>query len=208
MFTRHQITLVSNPVCSRPVNNLIEADFQFYDKDGFELNIAEQKFYSAMGHPINYPILNHRCWQEPWFELDDDKTTDLILDHSMFLCRCAYDNAASNQLKSLRNKFPLADYLLRSKQKWGFDFALDAVAANGTVFEVLHIEYDNYNFEYFKNKMLIFERAIQHIDWRDAARRVWAHKDKWKSMRGFEQNNWKANYLINWNKAEYTEKTI
>jgi len=208
MFTRHQITLVSNPVCSRPVNNLIEADFQFYDKDGFELNIAEQKFYSAMGHPINYPILNHRCWQEPWFELDDDKITDLILDHSMFLCRCAYDNAASNQLKSLRNKFPLADYLLRSKQKWGFDFALDAVAANGTVFEVLHIEYDNYNFEYFKNKMLIFEWAIQHIDWRDAARRVWAHKDKWKSMRGFEQNNWKANYLINWNKAEYTEKTI
>jgi len=208
MFTRHQITLVSNPVCSRPVNNLIEADFQFYDKDGFELNIAEQKFYSAMGHPINYPILNHRCWQEPWFELDDDKTTDLILDHSMFLCRCAYDNAASNQLKSLRNKFPLADYLLRSKQKWGFDFALDAVAANGTVFEVLHIEYDNYNFEYFKNKMLTFEWAIQHTDWRDAARRVWAHRDKWKSMRGFEQNNWKANYLINWNKAEYTEKTI
>lgn len=207
MFKRHQITLVSNPVCTRPVVDLTETDFKFYDKDGFELNIAEQKYYSAMNYPISHRILNHTCWQEPWFELDE-RVSDLILDHSMFLCRCAYDKEASDQLNSFKNKIPLVDYLLRSKRKWGFDFALDSVASDGTVFEVLHVEYDNYDFDDFKNKMLIFEWTVRHTDWRDAAHRVWAYKDQWEGLQGFEQNNWKATYLLNWNKAEYTEKTI
>jgi hypothetical protein len=206
MFRRHQVTLMSNPSCSKSIDDLDSSDFRYYDKDGFELNRAEQKFYSAMQYPIDIPILNHHCWQEPWFELESDDL-GLILDHSMFLCRASYEGAAEAQLKDLKTSTPTADYLLRTRRKWGFDFALDAVR-NGVTFEVLHVEYDNYDYEDFKNRMILFEYTVRHTDWLDAADRVWQHRDQWQHLVGFDQNHWKAEYLLGWKKAEYTEKTV
>jgi len=207
MFRRHQVTLMSNPSCSKSVDDLDSSDFRYYDKDGFELNRAEQKFYAAMGLPINYPCLNHTCWQEPWFELES-ADLNLILDHSIFLCRCSYEGAAEQQLKELKQSVPTADYLLRTRRKWGFDFALDAVTADGTAFEVLHVEYDNYDYDLFKNRMIWFEYMVRHTDWCDAALRVWSQRDRWQTLQGFDQNHWKADYLLGWKKAEYTEKTV
>lgn len=206
MFRRHQIYLMSNPVCTKEAD-VIPTDFLYYDKDGFELNLAEQQFYSAMKYPIEHPILNHRCWQEPWFSLETN-TTNLILDHSIFLCRCAYGGDAQAQLEELKPTTPLADYLLRTKMKWGFDFALDAIADDGTVFEVLHVEFDSNDYEHFKNRMIMMEYTIRHTDWTDAAKRVWAERDSWQCLRGFRQNDWKAEYLLGWNKCEYTEKAV
>lgn len=207
MFRRHQIHLMSNPTCSRSVSDIDQNDFRYYDKDGFELNQAEQKFYAAMGHPIWHEILNHHCWQEPWFELERSDL-NLILDHSMFLCRCNYEHEAYEQLLELKKSVPTADCLLRTKKKWGFDFALDAVADDGTVFEVLHVEYDNYDYEIFKDRMLGFEWTVRHTDWVECAQRIWKKRDQWQSLTGFDQNHWKAEYLIGWKKSEFTEKSV
>ena len=206
MFRRHNVTLLSNPCCEHSVDNLSTSDFQYYDKDGFELNLAEQKFYRAMDFPINYPLLNHTCWQQPWFELEHTDI-DLILDHSMFLCRCSYERDAAEQLKKLKDTIPFADYLLRTKRKWGYDFALDAVR-DGTTFEVIHVEYDNLDFDHFRNRMINFEWTVRHTDWQDCADRIWQQRDKWQQLQGFDQNHWKAEYLLGWSKAEYTEKTV
>jgi hypothetical protein len=206
MFRRHNVTLLSNPCCEHPVDDLSTSDFQYYDKDGFELNLAEQKFYRAMDFPINYPLLNHTCWQQPWFELEHNDN-DLILDHSMFLCRCSYERDAAEQLKKLKDSVPLADYLLRTKRKWGYDFALDAVR-DGTTFEVIHVEYDHLDFDHFRNRMINFEWTVRHTDWQDCANRVWSQRDRWQHLKGFDQNHWKAEYLLGWNKSEYTEKAV
>lgn len=197
---------MSNPICQHAVENLTAEDFQYYDKDGFELNLAEQKFYSAMNFPINYPILNHCCWQEPWFELESN-VEDLILDHSMFLCRASYTGAAEEQIKQFKKTQPLADYLLRTKTKWGYDFALDAVR-DGCTFEVLHVEYDHNDFIHFRDRMIQFDWKVRHTDWHDAADQIWANRDQWQHLKGFDQNHWKADYLLGWTKAEYTEKTV
>lgn len=207
MFRRHQVTLMSNPSCEKAIEGLAATDFQYYDKDGFELNLAEQKFYAAMKHPIWSNILNHCCWQEPWFELEK-KDQNLIIDHSIFLCRCSYEGAALEQLQKLQPQIPYADLLIKTRRKWGFDFDLDAVSDDGTVFEVLHVEYDHYEYDYFKNRMIGFEYTVRHTDWRDAARRVWDHRDQWQHLKGFEQNHWKSKFLIGWDRAEYTEKSI
>lgn len=206
MFKRFDVHLMSNPHCFKTVDDLDPFDFQYYDKDGFELNIAEQKFYRAMSYPIDSGILNHHCWQEPWFELEKN-VQDLILDHSMFLCRCSYEDKAKDQLLKLKGKIPQVDYLLRTKTKWGYDFALDAVN-DDEIFEIVHIEYDNYDYEKFSNHMIRFDYTVRHTDWHDAARRIWQQKDKWKHLQGFEQNHWKAKYLLNWDRAEYTEKSL
>jgi hypothetical protein len=206
MFRRHEIKLMSNPSCDQAVDDISVKDFQYYDKDGFELNCAEQKYYSAMKFPIQYPILNHHCWQQPWFELEEG-VADLILDHSMFLCRANYNGNALEQLKELKLTIPTADYLINTKIKWGFDFALDAVR-NGTTFEVLHVEYDHRDYEHFKNRMIHFDYLVRHTDWHNFADRVWAEKDQWQSLKGFDQNHWKAKYLLGWDLAEYTEKAV
>ena len=121
---------------------------------------------------------------------------------------CNYERDAAEQLKELKSSMPLADYLLRTRRKWGFDFALDAITDDGTVYEVLHVEYDHYNYDVFKNRMISFEYSVRHIDWNDAARRVWSQRDQWQNLKGFDQNHWKAEYLLGWTKAEYTEKTV
>lgn len=206
MFKRLDFTLTSNPACTKIVDNLFAKDFAYYDKDGFELCNAEQKFYRAMNYPINNPILNHCCWQESWFELENHDT-NLILDHCMFLCRCDYQEAARRQLEEIKSIYPQSDLLLKCKPKWGYDFALDAVI-NNEVIEVLHIEYDHRNYDIFQSNMFNFEFKIRHTDWFDAAQKIYAAKDQWQHLVGFDQNNWKAKYLLGWSKSEYTEKSI
>jgi hypothetical protein len=205
MFNRKDVLLISNPQCLNAVDDLSSEDFQYYDKDGFELNSAEQKFYRTMGYPINYPILNHICWQEPWFELKDNGQ-GLVLDHSMFLCRAAYNGEARRQLEEFKSHTPQADLLLRTRIKWGYDFALDAVR-DGEVFEVLHIEYDNTDYQTFTDSMIKFEWMVRHRDWSDAADSIWIQRDSWQHLTGFDQNHWKAKYLLGWERSEYTEKS-
>lgn len=208
MFKRLECAIISNPTCSNPIDEIIREDFRYYDKDGFELNIAEQKYYRQMKRPLDYNILNHSCWQEPWFVLEKNHQSSLILDHCIILHRANYSGAAATQLERVRKEVPEADLLLKTKVKWGFDFALDSVADNGEVFEVLHVEYDSLDYETFANHMISFEYTVRHTDWINAAKRVFDNKDKWQHLKGFEQNHWKSNFLIGWKKAEYTEKSL
>lgn len=208
MLKRLDVSVVSNPVCSKSTNIDLDRElFKFYDKDGFELNQAEQIYYREMNYPIHYPILNHVCWQEPWFQLDSN-TDNLILDHSMILTRCSYSDHALHQLKSLVKNIPEAQLLIDTPTKWGYDFALDAVSPEGKIYEVLHIEYDSRDYESFCNHMIAFEYTVKHTDWKDAANRVWNRRTEWESLKSFAQNDWKAEFLIGWKRAEYTEKSL
>lgn len=207
MFKRFDVKIVSNPTCREPIYDINHTDFRYYDKDGFELNQAEQAYYRMMHYPIDNGILNHHCWQEPWFELED-KSNNLILDHCMVLHRCNYSEHAHYQLEKVKKDIPEAEWLLKTKQKWGFDFALDAVDENGDIYEVLHIEYDSYDYQTFSNHMITFDFKVRHTDWYDAAKKVLDHQSEWKNLKGFDQNDWKARFLIGWKKAEFTEKSL
>lgn len=199
-------TIDSNPVCTKSVGDLSPTDFYYYDKDGFELNVAEKKFYKAMGYPL-LSCLNHVCWQKDWLVIDSSDT-NLIIDHSLILQRASYSESASEQLTLLSKDVPFASYINSTRQKWGYDLALDAVDDSGAPFEVIHIEYDNLNYDMFMADLENVSEKIYNIDWVDAAKRICDLRDDWCQLRGFEQNNWKANYLLGWNKAEYTDKTI
>jgi hypothetical protein len=207
MLKRFDVTVISDPICSEPINNFNPIDFKYYDKDGFELNQAEQAYYRQMGYPVDNGILNHHCWQEQWFDIEE-KGTKLIVDHSMILTRCSYTGAALYQLQKIAKNIPEAQLLIDTPRKWGYDFALDAVSPDGKVYEVIHIEYDNKDYDKFCSSMLSFDYTIRHTNWIDAARKIWECRDEWQSLRSFAQNDWKANYLLGWKKAEYTEKSL
>lgn len=203
MFKRLDVNLLSNPVCTQAVQELHVEDFLYYDKDGFELNIAERKFYKQNGFPLN-SCLNHICWQEPWFQCEQP---GLILDHSLILHRASYADFALEQLSQHSRIDPRVSLLIQTKQKWGFDFALDAVDTDNNVYEVLHVEYDSNNYDEFINTMLLFEYKVRYMDWIDAAQRIDQQRTNWQHLSGFKSNDWKAKYLIDWNQAEYTLKS-
>jgi hypothetical protein len=207
MFNRLDPYITSAAICYKPVDELFAEDFRYFDKDGFELNIAEQKYYSAMNFPIHYPILNHTCWQVPWY---DCVPTDhgLFLDHAMLLQRCLYSGQAKEQLQSLIKVIPLAQSLLQIKPKWGYDFDLNAVNDQGEVYEVLHVENDSTNYDAFCERRIIFEQIVKRTDWVDVAKQVWNRREEWQHLKGFDQNHWKANFVLGWDRSEYLEKTI
>ena len=64
MFKRHNVSIMSNPVCENIASDLTRDDFRYYDKDGFELNKAEQKFYRANELPIIDCLMDRPwpCW--------------------------------------------------------------------------------------------------------------------------------------------------
>lgn len=204
MLTRRPISVLSNLVCDRLCLDLHKKDFLYYDKDGFELNYAEQKYYTIMGHKLAH-CLNHETFAQTWYTSSDKR---LLLDHSLILYRCSYSGDARRQLESLKSCVPQTSLLLRTEAKWGFDFALDSIDTNGDVYEVLHIEYDNKNFEEFLTELNTIQERIDQIDWLDAAQTILREQGKWQCLQGFEQNDWKARRLLGWHRAESTQKTI
>lgn len=203
MLKRLDVQTLSHPICFKPISNYELKDFLYYDKDGFELNFAEQKFYNKMNFPLR-DCLNHMCFQQDWFVSD---TESLIIDHCLILHRCRYEEEALSQLQNISKTIPQASLLVNTKAKWGFDFSLDSIDSEGNIFEVLHVEYDDCNYHKFTDKMISFDFKIRHTDWLDAARKILEHKDEWIHLKGFAQNNWKSNFLIGWSRSEYTEKS-
>lgn len=185
-------------------SSLYREGFNFYDKDGFELCIAEQAYYRHNKIELD-PCLNHMCCQQKWLEIGQPS---IFLDHAIILHRFKYEEEAKSQLLKMQKTIPQAGWLLQTKQKWGFDIAIDSCSDYDIMYEVLHIEYDSYNFDQFLEKKEYTHEQIVRTDWRQAALQIWAHKDEWIHLKGFQQNHWKAKYLFNWNLAEYTEKSV
>ena len=204
MLAVHDYTIIKDPVCIKPNYNILDAeDFRYYDKDGFELNRAEIGFYKASGYKLNNS-LNHYCFQQNWMAIDHAK---LYLDHCLILHRCRYRQEAYEQLYNLRRRIPAASHIMNTRAKWGFDFALDAVDQDSNLYEVLHIECDYTSHDEFLQELDRTQKRVSEIDWLDAAQRVLSAREQWTNLKGFEQNDWKAKFLLGWNKSEYTEKT-
>ena len=204
MLTKNLIKLNTDLICDRLCLDLHRSDFRYYDKDGFELNTAEQKFYKIMGHRLSN-CLNHLALTQTWYSSQDPR---LIIDHSLILYRCEYTGHARQQLEHLKPCVPQASLLLATEPKWGFDFALDSIDHQGNLYEVLHIEFDSKNFDHFSTRLESVQTQIDNIDWQDAAERILSSKAEWQALSGFEQNNWKSQYLLTWQRSEYTLKAL
>lgn len=194
--------LSANPTLRKSVHEPLQRDFLYFDKDGFELCIAEQAYYIANDVKLD-SCLNHLSCQQPWLEVEG-----AIIDHALILHRYDYSDEARDQLLKLRHVIPQADWLIQIKQKWGYDLALDAITDYGMMYEVIHIEYDTRDFINFKEALMLIEDQIARTDWQEAARQIWRYRDRWMHLKGFEQNHWKAEFLFGWDKAEFTEKAV
>lgn len=204
MFEVVNDNFIKNITCTKSVDDLESNDFRWYDKDGYELCIAERKFYKAMHFPLT-ECLYHICWQDEWLKINNPR---FILDHCMLLHRCDFAEDAEQQIKSFKNLNPRAQLLLKSRKKWGFDFALDYIDDHGDVWEIAHIEWDSYDLQEVVDMKSKIQESVLSKDWEDISRTVIDKKDEWINLEGFKQNDYKAKLIFGWNFAERTQKSV
>ena len=81
------------------------------------------------------------------------------------------------------------------RPKWGMDISVDYVDTAGNVFELLHWEYDGFDYQEIADKKMDIEKFLLSIDWNHAAREMIRRKSEWHHLGFFEQSAWKTEFF-------------
>lgn len=171
----------------------IPADLALFDQNGYDLTPLEQQY----AHANMAPIAAHRyhlALKYDWMS-QPEKTEGAVLNHCNLFERKGYANAAREQLTEWSKHMPLVNKLLSLRPKWGLDFSMDYVDRQGNVFEILHWEYDGFEYGEIEEQRERWQPTLLHMDWDDAGQRLLKHKAEWHHLGFFEQSAWKCKYF-------------
>lgn len=169
-------------------------DVALFDQNGYDLTGIE-KHFAMSNHASVYPHRSHRtALKQDWFT-QAHKVEGAVLNHSLLFERKAYAGAALEQLQHWAKELPLLHKIIAMRPKWGLDFSMDYVDSAGNAFEVLHWEWDSFDYEEIAVIKQTIEPILLSIDWQDAAQQILKHKDQWHHLDFFAQSDWKCNYF-------------
>ena len=77
----------------------------------------------------------------------------------------------------------------------GLDFSMDYVDSRGNSMELLHFEYDSYNFNEIRDVKRIVEETLTRIDWDLVAQILLEKKHEWIDLEFFEQSKYKTDFF-------------
>ena len=187
-----------NGYWDKPVAKLVfiptASDLDLFDQNGYDLTELEKHYASSNMAGAD----SHRCHRtalkQAWFT-QTAAIEGAHLNHSLLFERKAYTGAALAQLKHWAVKLPLVHKLIALRPKWGLDFSMDYVDREGNTFEILHWEYDGFDYDEIAEAKLKIEPVLAGIDWADAAQQLIQRKDQWHHLDFFQQSDWKCNYF-------------
>lgn len=185
----------ANGYWSEPMSKLVYAptvgDLDLFDQNGYDLTVLEQHFIVSNCRTHR----QHRhCLKRDWIT-QTEKIEGAVLNHSLLFERKGYNGAALDQLHFWAKELPLVHKVIAMRPKWGLDFSMDYVDRSGDVFEVLHWEYDGFDYEEVQFRKLQVQAKLVTTDWDDAGRSILAHKDQWHHLDFFAQSEWKCKYF-------------
>lgn len=165
-----------------------------YDQNGYDLSYTEQLYCNVNhGHKENHRA--HKvALRKKWFE-QSYKNEGAVLNHAMLFERKGYAGAAREQLQQWAKTYPAYYKLLNIKPKWGLDFSMDYYDSQGNTLEVLHWEYDGFDYNEINQIKQKMEPILLSIDWDDGAKQLIKKKDEWYSLDFFAQSEYKCNYF-------------
>lgn len=172
----------------------IADDVSLFDQNGYDLTVLEQHF--AISNDVR--PLEHRkhkmAIKQPWF-IQDYEIEGPVLNHSLLLERKAYAGPALDLLKHWAKELPLIYKVISMRPKWGLDFSMDYVDRQGNAFEILHWEWDSFDYDEIENVRSIIEPVLLSVDWNDAGNKILEKKSEWHHLDFFGQSDWKCNYF-------------
>lgn len=182
----------------RPIDRVLfrplPSDLDLFDQNGYDLTVLEQR-YAEVNDARPRQHRSHRvAIKQPWFT-QEEKLEGAVLNHSLLFERKGYAEAALEQLEQWADELPLVYKIIALRPKWGLDFSIDYVDRQGNAFEVLHWEWDGFDYEEVEAVRQQVEPTLASTDWDDAAQQILKHKDQWHDLDFFSQSEWKCNYF-------------
>jgi hypothetical protein len=189
-----------NPFWDKPIegdintasNQLVE----FFDQNGYDLTVLEQ-IYAEINQAKTTVHRNseHITLRQTWFSDDAPKTSGPHINHAVMFERKGFTGDALLQLKEWAQQAPQLYKLIAMRPKWGLDFSIDYCDDEGNVFELLHWEFDGFDYQEIYNKKIHMEQFLIRQDWEDRAKKMLEQKEDWHSLGFFEQSEWKTHFF-------------
>ena len=169
-------------------------DVALFDQFGYDLTVLERHYAYANGtKPVNQRGHRHaiKC---DWFT-QAIKIEGAVLNHSSLFERKGYTGAALEQLQRWAKELPLIHKIIAIRPKWGLDFSMDYVDRAGNSFEILHWEWDSFDYSEIQDIKATIEPVLNAINWEDAGRDLIKYKHEWHHLDFFAQSDWKCDYF-------------
>ncbi len=183
---------------NKPVDKMVfiplKEDIDLFDQNGYDLTIIEQHFARSNNTKYTWHREHIRCIKQDWFT-QEDCIEGSILNHSNLFERKGYAGDALKQLEYWAKELPLVYKIIAMRPKWGLDFSMDYVDRKGNSFEVLHWEWDSFDYAEISAIKETVEPILLAIDWQDAAQNLLKYKSEWHHLDFFGQSDWKCNYF-------------
>lgn len=169
----------------------IADDIDLFDQNGYDLTVIEQHY---AGNNCKTHRSHRMALKQDWI-VQPAKISGAVLNHSLLFERKGYTGDALEQLKFWARELPLINKVIAIRPKWGLDFSMDYVDYAGNAFEVLHWEYDGFDYSEIQTIKEKVESVLIGIDWDDAGKSILLHKDEWHQLDFFAQSEWKCKYF-------------
>lgn len=169
-------------------------DIELFDQNGYDLTPLEKMYADVNSQQGRWHRPNHFALKYDWFTAED-VTTGAHINHALCFERKGYAGEALAQLQSFAKTNHLIYKIIKMRAKWGLDISIDYADSQGNVFEVLHWEWDGFDYEEVQEKKTQIEPLLLSIDWTDAAHKILARKDEWHHLGFFEQSEWKTRFF-------------
>ena len=198
MITLSDNQFDSNGYWDQPIAKILYQptidDLDLFDQNGYDLTPLEQHFaYGNRTKPKKHR--DHlRALKEDWFT-QIPRTEGAHLNHSLLFERKGYTGQALEELEFWARTLPLVNKVIALRPKWGLDFSMDYVDREGRAFEVLHWEWDSFDYEEICAVKDSVEPILAKIDWTDASQQILERKDQWHHLDFFAQSAWKCDYF-------------
>ena len=150
---------------------------EFFDQNGYDLTKLEQLYAVANGaNTTRHRNSEHITLRQTWFT-DDSPESGPHINHAVMFERKGYSGDALQQLQAWASYRPQFHKLTAMRPKWGLDFSIDHADREGNVFELLHWEYDGFDYNEVADKKEIMDEFLQNQDWDERARTMLKRKD-------------------------------
>ena len=188
----------SNPYWSNPISQEIIPSIEqteLFDQNGYDLTPLERLYAEANGQEGRWHRPNHYALKHDWFIDEKNSVTGAHINHALLFERKGYAGAALAQLEGWARHNNLIYKIIKMRPKWGMDISVDYVDTAGNVFELLHWEYDGFNYQEIADKKTHIEKFLLTVDWNSAAAEMIRRKSEWYHLGFFEQSAWKTEFF-------------